>query len=139
MDERDTVYENDQDSQEPVASPESTGPTVWQPSGAGATREIVWIVASGALLIYLFALPIRIQYWRFDFIAETFRELRRWMLIRDIWAHQLQNPPTFGSELVVQVLLGLAVIVMLGGFIYGLRLVLMQDDPQPSDDRVNVG
>ncbi|MEJ7837519.1 MAG: hypothetical protein WKF81_01820 [Thermomicrobiales bacterium] len=139
MEQRDAVHNDELQSPDTATTPDVTDPRVQERTNSGVTREIIWIVISGALLIYLFALPIRIQYWRFDFIAESFRELRRWMLIRDIWAFQLQNPPSFGNEPLVQVLLVLSVIVMLGGFIYGLRLVLMQDELKPPVDRANVG
>lgn len=104
-----------------------------------AFREIVWIVASGAILIYLLALPIRIQYWRVNFEAGEFQELRRWMLVRDVWSFQFRNMPTFGSEMLMQVLFVLSAVGILIGVILGLRVILLQDGDPTSGDVADAG
>lgn len=104
-----------------------------------AFREIAWILSTGAILIYLLALPIRIQYWRVNFEAGAFQELRRWMLVRDVWAFQFRNMPSFGSEIFVQFLFVVSALIILFGVILGLRLILLQEDDLPSSDSINAG
>jgi hypothetical protein len=112
-----------------------------QESDGGSHRQVdfvIWLVISAATLIYLLFLPIRIQYWATDFFTNTVRELRRWEPVREIWTYQVHNLPTLGSELLVQIMFSLSMLVVVAGFIYALWLILMQSDLEEETQTTDV-
>lgn len=125
-------HETDQVQLEPDASefPENSGPDIYN-------RKIVWAVISGAILIYLIALPIRVLYYRYDFVEMQLHKLRPWVPVRRIWFEQIEDLPSFGSQLLVQVVFALSMLVLVAAVLYGLWLILVEADAEQSVDRTD--
>jgi hypothetical protein len=95
-------------------------------------NQLIWALITAATFVYLLVLPIRIQYWETNFFTNTVQELRRWEPVRHIWGYQIRHLPVLGSELLVQVIFSLSLVIVLAAFFYALWLVLNQ---VPEDDR----
>ena len=133
----------------PTAEPMLDAPTTEADLGPVAVEEqddsgpdlynqkIAWAVISGAILIYLIALPIRVLYYRYDYIEMKLLRLRPWVPVRRIWFEQLESLPSFGSQLLVQIVFSLSMLVLVAAVLYGLWLILVEADAEPTNDRAD--